>query len=327
MVKLLTSYNEQVAKVALKNAPQNAKHTSPAIQEEILHIFANNVRVTICNKIGKAKFCLIMDEARDISKRKQMALVLKFVDKEGFIGEHFLDLVHVKDTTAATFKKEIFDVLSHHNLSFKNFRGQGYDSATTRVAEIAHLIAVNEIDTGRGVNQIGTLQQAGDTRWSSHFNSVCSLVWMFGPTCSVLSNIIDEGTTSSQRGDANFAYDLIMSFEFAFVLYLMKEIMGTTDVLCQALQLKCQDIVNAVHLVSTTKSLIEKLRKHGWEALFGTVKSFCNRYKIEVPDLNAPFTMSKARSRRKKSHVTVEHYHRVDIFIATIDSQLHELIK
>ena len=35
--------------------------------------------------------------------------------------------MHVKDTTALTLKKEIFSVLSQHNLDIQNIRGQGYD--------------------------------------------------------------------------------------------------------------------------------------------------------------------------------------------------------
>ncbi|GAV71604.1 LOW QUALITY PROTEIN: Dimer_Tnp_hAT domain-containing protein, partial [Cephalotus follicularis] len=50
-------------------------------------------------------------------------------------------------------------------------------------AKIAHLIAIDELETGTWFNQIETLQRAGDTR-RSHFNSVCSFVRirMFNPT-------------------------------------------------------------------------------------------------------------------------------------------------
>ena len=59
-----------------------------------------------------------------------MALVIRFVDRSGFIRERFLDIVHVKDTTATSLKEEIFFVLSHHNLDVQNIRGQGYDGAS-----------------------------------------------------------------------------------------------------------------------------------------------------------------------------------------------------
>ena len=51
--------------------------------------------------------------------------------------------------------------------------------------------------------------------------------------------------------------------------------MGITDVLCKALQQRSQDILNAMHLVTTTKTLIQKFRDDGWETLLKKVKSFC----------------------------------------------------
>ena len=65
------------------------------------------------------------------------------------------------------------------------------------------------------------------------------------------------------RGDAAVAYKKMTSFDFVFLLHLMKKIMGITDVLCQYLQQKSQDIVNAMHLVLSSKSLIQKLRDDG----------------------------------------------------------------
>ncbi|GAV74625.1 LOW QUALITY PROTEIN: DUF4371 domain-containing protein, partial [Cephalotus follicularis] len=41
------------------------------------------------------------------SKREQMSLVLRFVNKEGFVLERFFDLVHVKDTFASTLNNII----------------------------------------------------------------------------------------------------------------------------------------------------------------------------------------------------------------------------
>ena len=67
----------------------DSKYMSPTIQKEILHILASNVWNVIREKIGDAKFCILVDEARDESKREQMAIILRFVDKEGFIKERF----------------------------------------------------------------------------------------------------------------------------------------------------------------------------------------------------------------------------------------------
>ena len=81
---------------------------------------------------------------------------------------------------------------------------------------------------------------------------------MYGATCLVLENIALYGSTYSQRGDTAFSFKLLMSFNFAFILHIMKDVMGITDVLCQALQQKSQDILNVLHLVTATKILIQK---------------------------------------------------------------------
>ncbi|KAK1390859.1 Repressor of the inhibitor of the protein kinase-like protein [Heracleum sosnowskyi] len=240
MLKLLASYNPQVEEIILDKAPKNAKYTSPKIQKELLHVFARKVQDLIRDEIDDAKYCLIVDESRDISKREQMAIVVRFVDKSGFVRERFLDLVHVKDTTSLTLKTEICAILSHHNLNVQNIRGQGYDGASNmralvaairevpqihtffqnlvfiinavtssskrhdelqanQIAEIEHLKEIKEIQTGKGLNQIGTLQRPGDTRWSSHFTAICSLIRMYGATRSVLIDVAAQGTTFSQR--------------------------------------------------------------------------------------------------------------------------------
>ena len=56
-----------------------------------------------------------------------MAIILRFVDKEGFIKECLFHVVHVRDTTALTLKNKICVVLSCYNPHIENIQGQGYD--------------------------------------------------------------------------------------------------------------------------------------------------------------------------------------------------------
>ncbi|XP_023729163.1 uncharacterized protein LOC111876821 [Lactuca sativa] len=139
----------------------------------------------------------------------------------------------------------------------------------TQAEEIAYKISIDELETGRGLNQIGTLQRAGDTRWSSHLKSVSSLIKMFSPTCEVLLKIIKDGI-GPIKGDADSAYEAITTFEFIFVLHLEKEIMEITDLLCQALQRQSQDICNALRLVASTKLLLQKMKDERWDGLLST---------------------------------------------------------
>ena len=110
---LTIEYNEKLVEETAK-APKNATYTSPTVQKQILHVFSTKVKEVIRDEIGDAKFCLIVDEACDESMKEQMAIVLKFVDNNGFVRERFFGLVHVFDTTALTLKKGIYSVLSKH---------------------------------------------------------------------------------------------------------------------------------------------------------------------------------------------------------------------
>ncbi|XP_075507303.1 uncharacterized protein LOC142544109 [Primulina tabacum] len=304
MLKLLGKWNASIGDVILDKAPGNARYTSPEVQKEILHIIA-----------------------KDVSNKEQMAIILRFVNAYGFLRERFFQIVHVHDTTAATLKKEICDVLTIYNLEIHNMRGQGYDGASNmsgafnglqalflkdcpyayyvhcfahrlqlalvaaaekeisiwlffsnlttivnlvtssskrnaglqscQVNEIARSIVVGERETGRGANQIGTLQRVGTTRWSSHFDSILSLIDMYDATINVLENIIIDGTSTSMRGEAGGSL-IVMKLD------------------------------------------------------------------VDISEMSSHYKHS-SRSCQKKDTITVEHHFHYDIFNVAIDFQLEEL--
>ncbi|XP_034924224.1 uncharacterized protein [Populus alba] len=310
MLELLASYNEQVGALVLDNAPQNAKYTSHQIQKEILHVFARNVQSSIHHEIGDARFYLIIDEARDESKREQMALVLRFVDRSRFIRERFLDIVHVKDTTALTLKKEISFVLSHHNLDVQNIRGQGYDGATNMRGEWNGLQAlfINDCPYTYYVHCLAHQLQLALIAAAREISDVHT----FFQNLIFIINIVSASCKHN---------DELRAFQAATIEHLVD--IGEIET-SKGVNQKSQDILNVMHLVTTTKTLIQKLRDDGWETLLEEVTSFCKYQDIEVPDMDACFS-SVGRSRRKTESITVEHHYRVDIFTAIVDQQLQEL--
>ena len=110
---------------------------------------------------------------------------------------------------------------------------------------------------------------------------------MFTSTVEVLLNIIDDASDEEHWAETESAYDGLTSFEFVFILHFKKETMEITNKLCQALQSQSQDILNAMHLVSSTKALIQKFRNDEWDGLLTTVISFCEKHCIDVLDMNA----------------------------------------
>jgi hypothetical protein len=59
-----------------------------------------------------------------------MAVVFRFVDKDGILQERFFDLIHVTSTKGATLKEVLSSLLSKHAFDVQNLRGQGYDGAS-----------------------------------------------------------------------------------------------------------------------------------------------------------------------------------------------------
>jgi hypothetical protein len=59
-------------------------------------------------------------------------------------------------------------------------------------ADIAHLIAMDKLETGKKANQISTLKCVGDSRWGSDYYSICSVLRLVNHACSLLEKIIKE---------------------------------------------------------------------------------------------------------------------------------------
>ncbi|XP_057535224.1 uncharacterized protein LOC130813404 [Amaranthus tricolor] len=189
--------------------------------------------------------------------------------------------------------------------------------------EIAHNIAHEGTKTGKGLNQIGNLQRATDTQWSSHLNSITSLMRTFSATGKVLKTVIKKGN-SEKRASADAAYECLISFEFVFILHLMGELLGLTDNLFQALQRRGQDILNAICSVSSTKVFVQMFRANGWDELFIKAKSFCKKHNVEIPNVTAHHKPGKGRSHQG-GNITMVHHFRVDLFIAVTDALPQEL--
>jgi len=120
----------------LENAPRNNKLTSPDIQKELVTACKIETLKSIMEDLNGDYFALLVDESFDVSRKEQMAIVLRYVDKKGFVVEAFIGLVHVKDTSALSLKKTIVNVLAQHSLSLSYVRGQCYDGASNMQGDI-----------------------------------------------------------------------------------------------------------------------------------------------------------------------------------------------
>ncbi|XP_022851684.1 zinc finger MYM-type protein 1-like [Olea europaea var. sylvestris] len=166
----------------------------------------------------------------------QLQLALVAVAKKNIPITNFFRVVgNVINTVGASSKR--CDLLREKQLDF-----------------IVEALEKCDILSGRGLNQETTLQRSGETRWSSYYNSLVSLLAIFSFVLDVLAVIVeDESCSCDRRSDATNLLELIRRFDFTFNLQLMRSVLGISNKLSKALQRKDQDIVNAMQLVRLCK--------------------------------------------------------------------------
>nr|XP_028960025.1 zinc finger MYM-type protein 1-like [Malus domestica] len=359
LLKFLADNDDKVREVVMENAPGNLKLLTPSIQKEIVNSCALETLDAIMDGLKDRFFSILVDEARDVSVKEQMAMVLRYVDDNGHVIERFVGIQHVTDTTSSSLKDAIDTFFSRNGLSISKLRGQGYDGASNMGAkkniDIAsffvtansmvnyvgasckrrdllrqqlqeELVIAFENDcliTGRGLNQEPSLKRVSDTRWNSHYGTLISIISMFSSVVHVLQMVIDDNPNES-AGEANKLMRDIRTFEFVFHLFLMKVILGLTNDLSQTLQMKDQEIVNAMALMKSCREKLHWMRNNGFDALVDEVSSFCEKHHIDVPNMEEAFILP-GRSRRNAPIKTNRHHYRVELFIYVIDEQITEL--
>ena len=65
-----------------------------------------------------------------MSKKEQVAIVLRYVDSKGMLHEYFLTYVEVASLTAESLTKYILDTLHKFHLDPNWIISQGYDGAS-----------------------------------------------------------------------------------------------------------------------------------------------------------------------------------------------------
>ncbi|XP_047257720.1 uncharacterized protein LOC107848822 [Capsicum annuum] len=329
----------------------------------------NEYRVRLNASIDVVQFLLNQGLAlyghdeRDVSRKKQIVICLRYVDKREFVIKAFIGLVHVKDTSVLSLKKAIVDVLAHHSLTLAYVRRQCYDGTSNMQGELVLLTSnilnvlgasfkrvdefresqkeklqealdMGELEMGRGLKQELGFIKASDTRWGSHYKSFENFISNFVSIVDVLDSLVENASTSEEKVSASGFLRSCQIFETIFLLHLMTDILGITNDLNVSLQKKEQDIANAMILVKVAKKRLQALRDNerdpllkknvGWDSLKEKVQTFCIKHSIPLPNYDEPYSNSR-RSRRKAVDYTTLHHYRVDVFYKIIDWQLEEL--
>ncbi|XP_026379642.1 zinc finger MYM-type protein 1-like [Papaver somniferum] len=89
------------------------------------------------------------------------------------------------------------------------------------VERIQRLLETGELSTGQGLNQEIGVKRPCDTRWSSHYGTLVNLTIMFSSVIEVLDEVMEDATSSKEKGDALVLLNSSRSFDFVFNLHLI----------------------------------------------------------------------------------------------------------
>ncbi|XP_039135778.1 uncharacterized protein LOC120273212 [Dioscorea cayenensis subsp. rotundata] len=114
---------ENVGHVINENAPGNNQMTSPQIQKELVRACAEETTRAIINEIGDSYFSILLDKSRDKSVKEQMAVIVRFVNKQGQVIERFLAVEHVADTSTPSLKIALDGLFDQKDQNIVNAMG------------------------------------------------------------------------------------------------------------------------------------------------------------------------------------------------------------
>ncbi|KAM3266849.1 zinc finger MYM-type protein 1-like [Capsicum annuum] len=149
-----------------------------------------------------------------------VAIAKKHVEVEDF----FYYVTNVLNVVGGSFKHR--DLLRHH-----------------QAENLKQLLEFGEAHTGKGLNQEGGLQRPGDTRWGSHFKTLDNFLVIFSSIVHVLGVIEIEGSTSSDRNQAEYLLTKVRTFKFVFMLHLMLKVLAMSNDLNERFDVVSSDLL------------------------------------------------------------------------------------
>ncbi|XP_057532927.1 uncharacterized protein LOC130810820 [Amaranthus tricolor] len=339
LLKWLGGKVEEIRKYTFQNAPKNCQLTSPKIQKDIITCCAKETTKRIIEEVGDGYFSILADESSDVSQKEQLALILRFVNREnGSVVERFLGILHVGDTTALSLKNAIMSLLMEHSLSPSMIRGQGYDGASNMRGEINGLKTLIMNDTPRAYYIHCFAHQLQLTLVAVAIKNV-NCTWIF----DVLANLLNVVGASCKRRDLirkNQAQVVAQALEVGEIesgsgLNQERRLSRPGDTRWGS-HYKC--LISIINLFPSIVKVLEEIgengspddklkaqmRDQGWDSLLDKVILFFTKHEIDVPSMDAQY-VPQGRSRRFAKQATNLHHFRVAIFLEVIDLHLQEI--
>lgn len=120
----------------IKNHETHVHYLGHDIQNTLISMMANNIKIKMIELIKKAKyFSVIMDTTPDISRLEQLSIIIRIVNMDlndettsPEIKEYFMDFINIHSTTGLDLSNVLIDNLKAYGLNLNDCRGQSYDN-------------------------------------------------------------------------------------------------------------------------------------------------------------------------------------------------------
>lgn len=126
----LIATRDDIVRKRLEFGPHNANYTHHSVQNALIRIMAANVLNDIRDEVKQSKyFGIICDETKDLSKKEQISLVVRYF-YDGFVHEEFVGFTYAETVDAKSLNTYITSQLETIGIDIQDCIGQSYDGAS-----------------------------------------------------------------------------------------------------------------------------------------------------------------------------------------------------
>ena len=106
------SHGDNVLKKHLSTAAKNARYRSAPIQNQLIECVGKVISNKLVEEFNESGvFAILADESTDCSNKEQLALIIRFVDKNNEIREEFLKFIYMNSGVRGTGIEDIRNTL------------------------------------------------------------------------------------------------------------------------------------------------------------------------------------------------------------------------
>uniref|UniRef100_A0A1X7V0P6 TTF-type domain-containing protein n=1 Tax=Amphimedon queenslandica TaxID=400682 RepID=A0A1X7V0P6_AMPQE len=135
----------------LETGPKNASLLGHHYQNSMLSVLAESVLEYIISEVKSARYyTIIVDETKDVSKKEQLTLVLRYV-LEGVVYERFVSYTYCEELNAAALTSYIYKALDSVHLDIQECVSQCYDGASVMSGAYSGVKARIQQDNPRAI--------------------------------------------------------------------------------------------------------------------------------------------------------------------------------